>query len=92
MSNRPGARVRARDQGNASPRVADADIALLDLDREWTITNDSVLSKIGWTPYDGRTIRGSVERTLVRGVDVWSDGTVVGQPGHGKQATPTTEP
>jgi dihydroorotase (multifunctional complex type) len=66
---------------------ADADIALVDLDREWTITNDSVLSKIGWTPYDGRTIRGAVVRTLVRGTDVYVDGEVVGSPGHGKHAT-----
>lgn len=63
----------------------DADITLLDLDREWTITNDTVLSKIGWTPYDGRTVRGAVARTMVRGTDVWVDGNVVGEPGHGRQ-------
>ncbi|HEY5685870.1 MAG TPA: dihydroorotase family protein [Acidimicrobiia bacterium] len=68
---------------------SDADITLLDLDREWTITNESVLSKIGWTPYHGRTIRGSVERTLVRGTDVWAGGEVVGRPGHGKLVTPS---
>ena len=68
---------------------ADADIVLLDLDREWTITNDGVLSKIGWTPYDGRTITGAVARTLVRGTDVWIDGEVVGEPGHGVQVAPT---
>ncbi|NND83555.1 MAG: dihydroorotase family protein [Acidimicrobiia bacterium] len=66
----------------------DADIALLDLDREWTITNDSVLSKIGWTPYDGRTVKGAVVRTLVRGTDVWVDGEVTGQPGHGALVKP----
>lgn len=70
---------------------ADADIALVDLDRRWTITNDSVLSKIGWTPYDGREIQGAVTRTLVRGTDVWVDGEVTGTPGHGKQAIPTRE-
>ena len=69
----------------------DADIALLDLDRTWTITNDSVLSKIGWTPYRGREITGSVERTMVRGTDVWKDNTVVGTPGHGRMATPRME-
>jgi dihydroorotase-like cyclic amidohydrolase len=67
---------------------ADADVALLDLERTWTITNDSVLSKIGWTPYDGRSVTGSVVRTLVRGTDVWVDGEVTGQPGHGRQVVP----
>lgn len=64
----------------------DADIALLDLDREWTITNAGVLSKIGWTPYDGRSVTGAVDRTIVRGADVWRDGQVVGEPGWGKMA------
>jgi dihydroorotase-like cyclic amidohydrolase len=70
---------------------ADADIVLLDTDREWTITNDSVLSRIGWTPYDGRSVKGAVVRTLVRGTDVWIDGRVVGKQGHGKQAIPMPE-
>lgn len=74
-------------KGSLAPG-SDADVALLDLDREWTITNDSVLSKIGWTPYDGRTIRGAVARTMVRGTDVWIDGEVVGRPGHGRQVRP----
>jgi dihydroorotase len=74
-------------KGSLAPG-SDADVALLDLDREWTITNDSVLSKIGWTPYDGRTIRGAVTRTMVRGTDVWIDGEVVGRPGHGRQVRP----
>jgi dihydroorotase-like cyclic amidohydrolase len=69
----------------------DADIALLDLDHTWTITNDSVLSKIGWTPYSGREITGAVQRTMVRGTDVWKDGRVVGQPGHGRMAAPRME-
>ena len=85
------ARVFGLDRKGTLSPGSDADIVLVDTDREWTITNDSVLSKIGWTPYDGRTIRGAVTRTLVRGADVWIDGEVVGQPGHGKHATPTME-
>jgi dihydroorotase (multifunctional complex type) len=85
------ARVFGLDRKGTLSPGADADIALIDTEREWTITNDSVLSKIGWTPYDGRTIRGAVDRTLVRGTDVWVDGEVVGEPGHGKHATPTME-
>jgi dihydroorotase-like cyclic amidohydrolase len=75
------------DKGTLAPG-SDADIVLLDLDREWTITNDSVLSRIGWTPYDGRRITGAVARTLSRGADVWIDGEIVGEPGHGVQAVP----
>ena len=85
------ARVFGLDRKGTLAPGSDADIVLLDLDREWTITNDTVLSKIGWTPYHGRTITGAVDRTLVRGTDVWVDGEVVGRPGHGTHATPTLE-
>lgn len=67
----------------------DADIVLVDPQREWTITDESVLSKIGWTPYNGRTITGAVTRTMVRGTDVWIDGEIVGRAGHGRQIAPT---
>ncbi len=65
----------------------DADLVIANLDSPWTITNDDVLSRIGWTPYDGRSIGVRFERTLVRGADVFADGAVVGKPGHGRLAT-----
>jgi dihydroorotase len=68
----------------------DADIAIVDLDAELEIRDDMVLSKIGWTPYAGRRVRGVVETTLVRGRVVFEDGKVVGQPGWGSQARPET--
>ena len=82
------ARVFGLERKGTLAPGSDADIALLDMDREWTITNASVLSKIDWTPYDGRVIRGAVSRTLVRGTDVYVDGEVVGNPGHGRHVVP----
>jgi dihydroorotase len=67
---------------------ADADIAIVDLDGTLEITDDIVLSKNGWTPYAGRTVRGVIETTLVRGRVVYEDGRVVGEPGWGRQARP----
>lgn len=64
----------------------DADLVIADMDSEWTITNDGVLSRCGWTPYDGRTCGVRVERTLLRGQEVFADGTVVGVPGYGRMA------
>ncbi|MPZ52683.1 MAG: amidohydrolase family protein [Acidimicrobiia bacterium] len=87
ISSEPARIFGLAKKGTLAPG-SDADVVLMDLTREWTITNDSVLSKIGWTPYDGRSIRGAVVRTLVRGHDVWVDGHIVGRPGHGKQAVP----
>jgi dihydroorotase-like cyclic amidohydrolase len=64
----------------------DADLVVVDPGRAWTITNDGVLSRCGWTPYDGRTITGAVDATFVRGEPVFLDGEVVGKPGHGRLA------
>jgi dihydroorotase-like cyclic amidohydrolase len=64
----------------------DADVVIADMSRQWTITNETVLSKVGWTPYDGRTITGRIDMTLVRGEPVFENGTVVGKPGQGKMA------
>ena len=66
----------------------DADIAVVDLEAEFEITDDIVLSKIGHTPYAGRRIHGVVDTTLVRGRVVYADGQVVGERGCGGQARP----
>ena len=66
---------------------ADADIAVVDLEHPWTISNDGDLSRCGWTPYDGRSCRVRVERTLLRGSEIYADGAVIGQPGQGRMAT-----
>jgi dihydroorotase len=71
---------------------ADADLAIVDLDRVHEIRDEEVLSKIGWTPYAGRMVRGAVETTIVRGRVIYRDGQVVGRPGWGKQASPSGTP
>lgn len=65
---------------------ADADLVLVDLGASATVTDDEVLSKIGHTPYAGRTFTGLPLRTLVRGQTVFNDGAVTGSPGTGRMA------
>ncbi len=71
---------------------ADADLTIVDLDRVHEIRDEDVLSKIDWTPYAGRTVRGTVEMTIVRGQVVYRDRQVVGRSGWGKQASPSPAP
>jgi dihydroorotase len=66
----------------------DADIAIVDLGSELEIRDEIVLSKIGYTPYAGMRVHGVIDTTLVRGRVVYRDGTVTGEPGWGRQATP----
>lgn len=61
----------------AKGRIAvgnDADIVLIEPTAERTLANDLVLSKAGWTPYHGRTVRGKIVTTLLRGSVVAEDG------------------
>jgi allantoinase len=54
-----------------------ADLALVDLEREWTFSQDQLQARSGLSPYVGRAFRGVVVRTLVRGVTVFHDGTFI---------------
>jgi dihydroorotase len=45
----------------------DADLSVVDLKREETITNDWIASRCAWTPYDGRRVKGWPVGTVVRG-------------------------
>ena len=67
----------------------DADLMIVDPTKEWTIRHQDVLSKIGWTPYDGRQVVGAVERTFLRGTEIYGDGSVKGRPGYGRHVKPS---
>jgi dihydroorotase len=73
------------DRGTIAPGLR-ADLTIVDLDDPWTITNDADLSRCGWTPYDGRQVAARVERTFLRGQEIYANGTVTGLPGGGRMA------
>jgi dihydroorotase len=56
----------------------DADLTIVDLKREETIANAQVASRAGWTPYDGKRVKGWPVGTFVRGRRVMWDGEIVG--------------
>ena len=62
----------------------DADFTVVDPDREWTLDRDDLHSRSTVTPFDGETFTGAVTRTFVRGEEVYADGEVLGEPGHGE--------
>lgn len=88
ISTRPAKLFGLYPQKGAIRVGADADIVAVDMAAENTITNESVLSKCGWTPFAGRKVRGIPVHTLLRGQFVFEKGEVVGQPGYGRLARP----
>ncbi len=55
----------------------DADFSIVDLNKEFTITNEWIASKSGWTPYDGLKIKGLPVFTVVNGKIVMQDSEIV---------------
>lgn len=46
---------------------ADADLILVDPTAKRTLSNETVISKAGWTPFNGREVTGQVIQTFLRG-------------------------
>ena len=68
---------------------ADADLALVALDERDEVRGDALLYRHRHSPYSGRTLRGRVMRTLVRGRTVYRDGRCVAA-AQGRLVTPST--
>jgi dihydropyrimidinase len=70
-------------KGSLAPG-ADADITLVDLERERTVVADELGSYSDYSLYDGWTLKGWPVRTIVRGVTVMDDGRITGEGGYGE--------
>lgn len=67
---------------------ADADITLVDMNMEWTVTHEEMYSKTQYTPFNGFKLKGKPVMTIVMGQVVMENGKIVGQPGAGKMVNP----
>ena len=63
-----------------------ADVVMVDLEKETTVTKESLLYKCGWSPLEGRTLPGRIDGTWVNGTRLFEDGKVIGEPA-GKRLT-----
>ena len=63
---------------------ADADVVVIDPEREWTLSINDLFSKHKQSPFAGRVFKGAVERTLVRGQTVYLNGEITGAAGYGQ--------
>lgn len=63
---------------------SDADVVLVDPAASYTLRNDAIYSKAGWTPYNGMRVTGRPVMTLVRGAVVAEHGKIAAEPGVGR--------
>ena len=67
---------------------SDADLVVVDMDREMTIHAEETYYKCGWTTLDGRTVKGVPTMTVLRGKVIAEDGKVIAEAGNGQPVTP----
>ena len=56
-----------------------ADLVLID-DTPYTVRREDVLSRCGWSPFEGTTFRSRIASTWVNGVLAWDGSALVGDP------------
>ncbi|MGB0837533.1 MAG: dihydroorotase [Flavobacteriaceae bacterium] len=54
-----------------------ADIVLVNPNDPWTVSKENVLSKCGWSPFEGTTFDHKIQTTFVNGKMVYDQGTII---------------
>ena len=67
---------------------ADADIVVIDPDKEWTMGVSSMKGHCEWSIWEGRKVKGKAMKTYVRGRLVQENGEPVIEPPHGTFVNP----
>jgi dihydroorotase (multifunctional complex type) len=62
---------------------SDADLVVIDLEKESMIRGEDSKAKTHWTQYEGWKVKGAPVATYVRGMETYVDGKIVGEPGQG---------
>lgn len=53
-----------------------ADLVLVDLNNPWEVNTGNILSKCGWSPFEGETFRSKISHTFVSGHLAYADGVL----------------
>lgn len=56
-----------------------ADLVLVDLKKEYTVSKENILYRCGWSPMEGMVLPASINKTFVNGNIVFDNGQVIDQ-------------
>lgn len=90
MSGAPARRFGLSHRKGSLTVGLDADLVITDPNKQWTYYGAQSLGKqkSSLTPWEGKTLKGKVLRTLVRGQTVFNDGEIVVPAGFGEWIRP----
>jgi allantoinase len=60
---------------------SDADLVIVDVKLKHKVRADQLHYKVGWTPYEGRKLKGWPILTIRRGEVIFEEGQITGEPG-----------
>ena len=73
MCHNPAILYRIKERGYIREGYI-ADLTLVDLNSEWTVSKENILYKCGWSPLEGTTFHSKVLSTWVNGHLAYADG------------------
>lgn len=85
MCHAPAECFRIKDRGFIDEGYF-ADLVLVDPTRSWMVNKANILYKCGWSPLEGRRMKGKVTTTIINGQVVYQDGAMTNQ-GAGQRLT-----
>ena len=62
-----------------------ADLVVLDIDKPFKVTQESILYKCGWSPFNGSTFNSSINTTIINGKVAYKDAKIIENLSFGKQ-------
>lgn len=54
-----------------------ADLVVVDMHKPYQVTKQNILSKCGWSPFEGHTFASTIEHTIVSGNLAYSEGKII---------------
>ncbi|MBN1313577.1 MAG: dihydroorotase family protein [Anaerolineae bacterium] len=81
-STRPAEVFGLANKGRIAPGHH-ADLTLVNLNHQWTIQNEGLFTRCGWTPFAGLSVHGKVEQVYLRGKQVFDGDQILAQAGDG---------
>jgi dihydroorotase len=73
MCHAPARLFGVKERGFLEPGFR-ADMALVDMNHEWTVAHKNIYYKCGWSPFEGETFHSAVTHTWVNGKLVFREG------------------
>lgn len=73
MSHAPAELFEIDDRGYVEEEYY-ADLVEIDIDEEWTVKPENIYYKCGWSPLEGKSLKGRIKNTWVNGHHTYKNG------------------